>query len=450
MKITCLEITDYKRVRKVAITPDADASIVLIAGKNGAGKSSTLDALTAAFGGAKSVVADPVRHGASTSTIYVELDDGKITIERTIQPDGKTTLHVRDAEGSVRSPQALLDRLVGTRFLDPLAFLALAPKDQRAALMKLIPDAARIEDLNGKRQRAFDRRTELGRDLDKAKGELARLPEVPVGKPIDVAALVADKGKLADQMRMGDGLGNAHKLAMRATTDAIAARDSNGLVVAAIERRISDLEGQLECERRELAKAQAADLGIAITAAKEAEAAAKAKLDAAVNEWSNGQAARDKLDAALAGATEHNRAIAHAEAQNARRVEASAAVAKHEAETKELTGNLAKIEERKAAILAAAKLPVEGLAIGEESILFNGVAFGQASGSEKLRVSLALALAASPDLDDVWIRDAALLDDDSLDLVAKQAATAGRRVWLERVGTRDPGAIVISDGQVVS
>ncbi len=192
------------------------------------------------------------------------------------------------------------------------------------------------------------------------------------------------------------------------------------------------------------------DHATAIGAAQDLEAKAKAKLDAAVKKWSDGQDARDKIDAELAGATDHNRAIAHAEAQNARRVEAAAAVAKHEAETKELTGNLAKIEERKAAILAAAKLPVEGLAIGEESILFNGVAFGQASGSEKLRVSLALALAASPDLDDVWIRDAALLDDDSLDLVAKQAAAAGRRVWLERVGTRDPGAIVISDGQVAN
>jgi recombinational DNA repair ATPase RecF len=189
MLITSLQISDYKRVRKVAITPASDRSIILIGGKNGAGKSSTLDALTAAFGGAKQVAADPVRHGAAEASIYVELDGGKLTIDRTIDADGKTTLEVRDAEGAVRQPQKVLDALIGARFLDPLAFLGLAPKEQRAQLMKLIPDAARIVDLDGKRERGFDRRTEIGRELTKAEGELARLPEVEIGKALDVAAL---------------------------------------------------------------------------------------------------------------------------------------------------------------------------------------------------------------------------------------------------------------------
>jgi hypothetical protein len=49
----------------------------------------------------------------------------------------------------------------------------------------------------------------------------------------------------------------------------------------------------------------------------------------------------------------------------------------------------------------------------------------------------------------VWVRDAALLDEESLELVATQAAAAEKRVWLERVGARDPGVIVIHDGEVV-
>jgi hypothetical protein len=57
-------------------------------------------------------------------------------------------------------------------------------------------------------------------------------------------------------------------------------------------------------------------------------------------------------------------------------------------------------------------------------------------------------MAASPGLDDVWIRDGALLDDDSLQLLAEEADKAGKRCWVERVGDRDPGAIVIQDGRV--
>src|SRR5947209_19685256 len=116
MLITSLEVSDYKRVRKVAIKPDADRHLVLIGGKSRAGKSSTLDALTAAFGGAKAIAADPVRHGADEAAIFIELDDGKLTIDRTITADGKTQLEVRDAEGAVRRPQEVLDKLVGARF----------------------------------------------------------------------------------------------------------------------------------------------------------------------------------------------------------------------------------------------------------------------------------------------------------------------------------------------
>lgn len=57
---------------------------------------------------------------------------------------------------------------------------------------------------------------------------------------------------------------------------------------------------------------------------------------------------------------------------------------------------------------------------------------------------------ASPELDDVWIRDGALCDEDTLAAIADHAAAAKKRVWIERVGTADPGAIIIHDGRVAS
>lgn len=438
MQITALEITDYKRVRKVAITPAADVNVILIGGKNGAGKSSTLDALTAAFGGAKQLASDPVRHGADEAAIFVELDGGKLTIDRVIGADGKTTLEVRDPEGVVRSPQAALDKLVGARFLDPLAFLQLAAKEQRAQLMKLIPDADRIEQLDAKRAKAFERRTELGRDLKKAEGELARLPEVTPGKPIDVAALSEELRGLADKQRAGDGLGHAHREAVHdlETAEAVARRS---------EERIAEIERQLEQERAVLRNAHAA---IATATARAVDV--KVKLDVAIGEWTSLAPRRDELEKQLAIAAEHNRAIGAAEADARRRAEAITAVDKHGADLKACTGAIATIDERKASILGAAKLPVDGLTIGDDGILLGGVPFAQGSDAEKWRVALALAIAASPGLNDVWIRDGALLDDDSLDLVAKHAHAAGKRIWIERVGTKDPGVIVIQDGQVAS
>jgi DNA repair exonuclease SbcCD ATPase subunit len=438
MLITALEISDYMRVRKVAIKPDADRHLILIGGQNRQGKSSTLNALTAAFGGAKAITADPVRHGAEEAAIYVELDGGKLTIDRVVHPDGKTTLEVRDAEGAVRRPQEVLDKLVGARFLDPLAFLRLKAPEQRAQLTKLIDGAGRIESLDEKRRRAFDRRTELGRDLAKARGELERLPQV-VGTlpPIDVAALLAEREKYAEQQRVGDALGALQRADEVA---AAAANDRVGIVLAEIEqlnRRLDELKEKLpELE---------ADLKEKV----DAVALSRHKLGLAAAAWRATAAAREQLDRDVARAGDHNRGVFEAEAQNKRRVEAQAAVAKLEGEVEQLTGVLKTIDERKAEVLAAAKLPVEGLAIGDDGLSLAGVPFAQASASEQLRVALALAIAGSPGLHDVWIRDGALLDDESLDLVAKHAAAAGKRVWIERVGTKDPGVIVIQDGQVV-
>lgn len=60
-----------------------------------------------------------------------------------------------------------------------------------------------------------------------------------------------------------------------------------------------------------------------------------------------------------------------------------------------------------------------------------------------------------PDPDDdgiriALIRDASLLDGDSMQLVGDLAAEMGAQVWLERVGDADDGAVIIRDGGVVS
>lgn len=437
MLITTLEITDYKRVRKVAIKPDADRSIILLGGRNRQGKSSTLDALTAAFGGAKAIAADPVRHGADEAAIRVELDGGQLTIERVIRPDGSTTLEVRDAEGAVRRPQEALDKLIGARFLDPLRFLRLDAREQRTQLMRLIPEATRIDELNGKRDRAFTRRTEVGRDLARARGELERLP--PAAEPlqsIDVGALVAEQRAFAERQRAGDGLGNAVTLAEASLRAAKDQESKTADRIAALEREISETRIALAGWRAAVERHQDK-----LTETRE-------ELAAAGSAWASSAGRRGELEQLLARAGEHNREVGERNAADRRRTEVAAAVEQLAAEVDKLTGTLDTIDQRKAEILGAARLPVDGLEIRDDGIALAGVPFAQASASEQLRVALALAIAGSPGLNDVWIRDGALFDDEALEGLEALAAAAGRRVWVERVGTRDPGVIVIQDGQI--
>ncbi len=434
MRITAASIENYKRVRSVTITPDADRTVVLIGGKNRQGKSSILDALSAAIGGAKSIAGDPVRHGADVAEITVELagdNGGKLVVRRAIAPDKTTTLEVRDEFGPLKAPQAALDKLIGARFIDPLAFLQLPPKEQRAQLMRQIDGADRIAGLNERRERAFTKRTEVGRDHDKAVAELTRLElvkETP-GEPIDVAALSAEQRRFAEQQRAGDNLVHAHQAAAR--------------------------ELKLASERAEALHSQLRDLEVELKKARKAQEdaqvkciAADGKMERSADEWSASTARREQLEVELARAGERNRAIAAAEAQLQRRADVKSEVDKLAAEREGLTNVISQFDQRKAEILGAAKLPVDGLAVTDDGIELDGVPFLQASAAERMRVALAIAVASSPGLDDIWVRDGALLDDEMLAAAVEHAAAAKKRLWIERVGDRDPGVIVIQDGRV--
>jgi hypothetical protein len=175
---------------------------------------------------------------------------------------------------------------------------------------------------------------------------------------------------------------------------------------------------------------------------REAAAAAKQKLDEAGKQWSELAPRRDQVDADLKRADEHNRKVIEAEAHMKRRAEAAETVAKLAKERDDLTKVIETIDARKAEILGAAKLPVDGLSIDDEGITLNGVPFVQASGAERLRVALGLAIAASPALGDVWIRDGALLDEESLELV-EQARDRRRQARVAATSsasaTKDPG-----------
>ena len=438
MKITTCRITSYKRIRDVTITPDADSHLILLGGSNAAGKTSVLDALDAAIGGKARVAGDPVHHGMARAAITIEYDGGALVVERIIEPDGETTLKVSGKDGSVRSPQALLDRLLGQRMIDPLAFLRLDPKDQRAALLKLIDSKGELVDLEARRERIFEKRTEVGRDLKKAQGELARLPEPHAHQPVavDVASLSAERARFAERQHenaklaaMCDAAAREAKTARTVVVDMQAEIDQHEKRLVDLRRMIGTADGDA-VEREQAAAWRLADVQV------------RAK------EWEASLQRRDEIDAQLAQADSHNRLAVESEVAAKRRTEASDAVDKLEAQRAKQTEMLDKIEAQKVAFLSAAALPIEGLGVAPAGITLNGVPFSQASGAERLRTAVSLAMASASELDDILVRDAALLDDEMLALVGELAEAANKRVWLERVSDRDPGAIIIRDGMV--
>ena len=114
-----------------------------------------------------------------------------------------------------------------------------------------------------------------------------------------------------------------------------------------------------------------------------------------------------------------------------------------------MTEQIEKWEEKKKDVLNSIQWPINGLGFDTAGgVTFDGIPFEQCSSAEQLRVSVAIGLALNPKLKILLIRDGSLLDDNSLAAIANQAAEADAQVWIERVGDKDPTAVVIEDGSV--
>lgn len=147
MKIIELRAENVKGLVAIDITPNGD--LVEIAGKNGAGKSSVLDAIWLALGGkeAGKDITAALRNGQDKGFVELTLDDGLIVHRgwsRNAEDVVTTSLKVvRDKDGiksSVGSPQTTLDALRAIT-LDPEGFLRLAPRQQREALLAALAEA---------------------------------------------------------------------------------------------------------------------------------------------------------------------------------------------------------------------------------------------------------------------------------------------------------------------
>lgn len=425
MKITSVIVNDYKRIRHVEVAPEADRVLVLIGGANRQGKTSLLDALDAAFGGKDAVLVDPVRHGAERADIRVELDGGAVVVRRVVRATGDSVLEVRQDGGKVRAPQEVLNGLIGARFLDPLEFLGKPAPEQRAQILRLCCDHETLGKLATERQRAFDLRRERAAELKRAQAELDRLPPArDPGAEVDIAALADEVTDL--QARI------AAKHRARAAVDA--AQKVN----AAAVQRVTEAQAALDraIEERHRANRAEEEAWEAVQDADRRADSADERLARAQNE--------------LRQASEINAGVAWRRGEHKRRMEVTDEVEGLRLKVDTAQARIDEVDANRAALLAAATMPVDGLSISDDGVTLDGVPLEQASGAERLRVAVALAIAARPELQDVWVRDGALLDDESLLALERQAAAAGVRVWVERVGTRDPGVIVIRDGQVIA
>lgn len=396
MKIIKLTAENVKRLKAVEIQPDDTMQV--ISGRNAQGKTSVLDAIWLALGGgtASRGTPRPIRDGEDQASVTLDLGD--LTVTRVWKGD-KTTLTVTSADGAKYSgPQGVLDALVGRLSFDPLAFTQLSAREQREALLDLVEIDVDLTDIDARRKRAFDERTEAGRQA-KALGDSPDPdPSLPAAE-VSASALI---DQISD-----------------ASTAAQAVEKARHNVTAA-EQHVADLEARL------------ADARTRLGLFRDEYAALPTPVDVS------------GLRTQLADVEDTNRRIRD---NNALRQKATLR-GRRQAEYAAMTDQIAALDAEKAAALARAAFPVEGLGFDEDGVTYQGVPFAQASAAEQIRVSLAMAMALNPKLRVIRILDGSLLDVDNLALIRELAADRDYQVWVERVADGTGMGVVIEDGQV--
>ena len=414
MTIVSLEAQNVKRLKAIRIEPTGN--VIVLGGKNGAGKSSVLDCIAYALAGGKSLPPVPIRTGEMRAQIILDLGD--LRVERRFTPRG-SELIVRGTDGrEYTNPQKLLDDLCSRLAFDPLEFSRLEPAKQAETLKKLV--GLDFYQLDQERRERYEARTDINRGLKQAEARLKAAPEQPDAPAAEVS--------LADAL----GKLSAAESANLGKTQAIAAANAIAREGAEVRRLRDEVQAEiLRLTQRET------ELTAAFEGKRVQYASAKLKADE-MTEQDTGELRKwvDDLEAT------NRRVRAQQEHLKLKRD-----CDDLRAQSEGLTARLEAIDGEKAEAIRTARYPVPGLSVNDSGVTLNALPLEQASSAEQLRASVAIGLALNPRLHVLLVRDGSLLDEESLALVAMMAADAGAQIWIERVGKGQEVTVLIEDGE---
>jgi len=394
-----LKASNFKRLVAVHIKPDGASGVLRLSGENEAGKSSVLDALAAVFKGGRHVPEQPIRRGARKAEILAETEDYIIT--RTFTAKGGT-ITVRDREGrQYSSPQTLLDKMSSTLGFDPLAFAQMSKVDQVKALLEVCPVGIDLEKNAAETKAAYDERRDHARDFKALEARLEGMAEVTGDVPdkeVSVSELTRTLTGLQTEQRL---YGDLLRLC--------GAKEAE---VADLRERLVGAEADLETLTKEIAEA--------------------------IDPADKIAAVQTKIDAAESDNQRYRDAVKRADLLQ------EIGAAKEKAERAD--ARLEKLRTARTEALKAARFPVPGLSLDDDGVLLDDLPFSQAADSKKIRVGLALAMAGSPDLRLVFVRNGSLLGKAAMQTLDEMAEQHDLLVLVERVDDETPGAIEIVDG----
>jgi hypothetical protein len=443
MRVISYECHNVKKVSDVKFDLEG-RHLFLVGGKNGQGKSSSLDGILMALCGRSGMDYPGIalKNGEDEGWVKISLSG---ETEELHQPNGmrvelkmtrkrdKTVVEefrILDSDGDeAPEPRTLLKRLYSLKAFDPLSFAKMEPKKRKLLIEELLD--LDFSDQRAKYKELFDDRTIVNRDVAKTKSQLDGMPLHPKVEEVSASELMAELDRKRSTNEANRKRREAHEAGLRDVVNA-------GGVVARINAEISRLEEAIKAERVKLAAAE-----------KDVEEKSRASAESVVAVAALVDEDCEAIRARIAD-VDSNNAKARA---NKLRAETLAKYNKLSEEAESLTEKMDKITKSVEKRTKEAEFPVEGMSLDSEGILLNGLPFEQASKREQIEASVDIGIALNPLLRLMVSQDGGALDDEAIETLDKKLAAADFQMIVE-IATRSASdeelcAVVIKDGKIL-
>lgn len=413
MKITSLELANIKRIKAFRLVP-TEKGLTIIGGKNGQGKTSVLDAIAYAFGGAKYRPSNLKREGSvGEALIHVETDNGLI-----IERKGKNAdLHVTDKSG-IKRGQAILDELLSDIAINLPKFHNSNAKEKATLLLRTLGIEDKLAALDREEKSKFDTRTSIGREADQKEKAAKDMPyheDLPE-EPVSIAELLAQQKEIL--------------AANGVKEEARRQLDKNKNLAESYRRQKESLAEQMKSLEEAIATVE--------KSIKEAEG-----IDFTTEDTT-------ELEKRIADFEETNQKIRENKERARRENEADTLRDQYDTLTREIED----IRARRISLLDNAEFPLEGLSVGkndkgETVLLLDGKAWDCMSGSQQLIVDCAIASKLNPECRFVLLDKLEQLDLDTLRDFGEWLENHDLQCIATRVSTNSDGecSIIIEDGE---
>jgi len=418
-EIKKIRVQSYKGVREIVVEPEG-RSLVVIAGANGAGKSSFIDAVSELFapGGIRKTPA-PRLKGEDEALVEVTTDTARIVRRWKKDDAGQLDAYALDGSKHPSGTKFVLEATGGALF-DPAAFIRMDAKDQRDELLSRIALPFDLRELEGARRSAFDGRTEVSREVKRLRAVKQSLPAV------DEALVEKPSAGIVEQLE------HAHQVErVRHTLEDDEWRTTEH--VADLAKDIAVVEERLAQLRTKHAAAKTT-----LDDARKAVAAAPSPIDT------------DELKQQLRDVENQNRAAHDNTNVRAKHTDVDRDLTEKETTETSLTKKINDLDTKKMKALAEAKLPDPLLSIEGDELTYDGVPFRQVNKGKQTLIAAYVVMMANPDLRLMVVEDGEALDNDSLAELEKLAQEHGYLVLAARDRDRPVSAHVLVDGVVAS